>query len=113
MVTQFVYATTAISLPSRIISCNDNTYEVRLSDGTLRNNIKRSDLWLEPTIELKLSALAVDFCKKMRNCMTRRETLILFINRTIVTFNRHLRLDENCQPVDQRNQEIYLHWVKL
>eukprot|EP00945_MAST-04E_sp_MAST-4E-sp1_P003123 g3123.t1 len=49
-----------ISLPSRIISCNDNTYDVRLSDGSLRNSIKRSDLWLEPTIELKLSALAVD-----------------------------------------------------
>ena len=49
-----------ISLPSRIISCNDNTYDVRLSDGSLRNSIKRSDMWLEPTIELKLSALAVD-----------------------------------------------------
>ena len=53
-----------ISLPSRIRVINNNTYDILLENGEEKNGVRREEIWLNPELELKFSALSVDLLQE-------------------------------------------------
>lgn len=53
-----------ISVPSRIRVINNNTYDILLENGEEKNGVRREEIWLNPELELKFSALSVDLLQE-------------------------------------------------
>ena len=53
-----------ISVPSRIRVINNNAYDILLENGEEKNGVRREEIWLNPELELKFSALSVDLLQE-------------------------------------------------
>ena len=59
-----------ICVPSRIRIVNNNTYDLLLGNGEEQSGVRREDIWLNPELELKFSAISVELLQEDQSFTT-------------------------------------------